>query len=212
MNGPLLDDLHDQLRGEPTRRLAEYLDVSRDMATAATDVALRVLIGATHHAVQDDDDGARALLGTLEFDHRGVDPSNALATAIAGGAQRDSTLDAILGEHRVSAADGVATASGLDRVRADALLRVLAPTLMAYLARRLFTPEVADGATTPQPTPDGLRAALAAEVEGMRDREIAEATPHRDTIAGLDMPGLVDDGLDLLPVQTAEMRSPRPRL
>ena len=43
MNGPLLDDLHDQLRGEPTRRLAEYLDVSRDVATAATDVALRVI-------------------------------------------------------------------------------------------------------------------------------------------------------------------------
>lgn len=211
MNGPLLDDLHDQLRGEPTRRLAEYLDVSRDVATAATDVALRVLIGATHHAVQGDE-GARALLGALEFDHRGVDPSNALATAIAGGARRDAVLDAILGEHRISAADGVATASGLDSVRADALLRALAPTLMAYLARRLFTPADADGATTPRATPDGLRAALAAEVEGMRGREPAEAMPHRDAIAGMDMPGLDDDGLGPLPVQTAEMRSPRPRL
>ena len=211
MNGPLLDDLHDQLRGEPTRRLAEHLGISRDMTAAATDVALRVLIGATHHTTLDDA-GARTLLGTLEFDHRGVDPSNALATALAGGAHGDAVLDGILQGHRVSAADGVATATGLDSVRADTLLRTLAPVLMAYLARRLFTPAAADGASTPEPSPEGLRAALAAEVEGLREREAFEVTPHSDTVAGMDMPGLDDDGLGPLPVQTAEMRSPRPRL
>jgi hypothetical protein len=210
MNGPLLGDFLDQLRGEPTRRLSQHLGISRDMTTAATDVALRVLIAATHHGVLDDA-GARALLDRLEFEHRGVDPSNALATAIAGGGASDAVLESILGGNRTSAVDGVATASGLDSVRAEALLRALAPTVMAYLARRLFTPADADGASTPEPSPEGLRSALALEVEGLRDRA-PEVAPHRDTVAGMDMPGLSDDGLGPLPVQTAEMRSPRPRL
>ncbi|HZX81456.1 MAG TPA: DUF937 domain-containing protein [Lysobacter sp.] len=211
MNGPLLDDLLDQLRGEPMRRLSENLGVSRDTAAAATDVAMRVLIGATHHAALDDD-GARSLLATLEFDHRGIDPSNALATALAGGTQGETVLDRVLHGHRASAVEGVAAASGLDAARSDMLLRALAPVVMAYLARRLFTPAEADGASTPHPSPEGLRAALAAEVDGLRDRDAIGMTPHSDSVAGMDAPGLADDGLAPLPVQTAEMRSPRPRI
>ncbi|HEY4583529.1 MAG TPA: DUF937 domain-containing protein [Lysobacter sp.] len=211
MNGPLLDDLLDQLRGEPMRRLSEHLDMSRDAAAAATGVAMRVLVGAVHHLALDDD-GARSLLATLEFDHRGIDPSNALATALAGGSQGDAVLDRILPGHRVSAVDGVAAASGLDRARSEALLDALAPVVMAYLARRLFTPAEADGASTPHPSPEGLRMALAAEVDGLRERGSPGTMPHSDTMAGMDVPGLADDGLDPLPVQTAEMRSPRPRI
>ena len=210
MNGPLLDDLLDQLHGDPSRRIGGHLGISPDMTRLATDVALRVLIGAAHHAVLDDE-GARSLLATLEFDHRGIDPSNALATAIAGGGDGDAVLDRILQGHRASAAHGVATASGLEVDRSERLLRLLAPVVMAYLARRLFTSSEADGASTPHPSPDGLRSALAAEVEGLRERD-GTPTPRDESLADAEMPGLGDAGLGPLPVQTAEMRSPRPRI
>ncbi|WP_162823737.1 DUF937 domain-containing protein [Lysobacter sp. TY2-98] len=216
MNGPLYDDLLDQLRGTPARQLGDRLGLTSAGALQAAATALPVLLGALHHNTRAPD-GADSLLSALDFDHRGVDPANALGTALAGGGSGAGILGHLFGEHRAGAADAVGQATGLDSDRASTLLRVLAPVVMAYLSRRLFTPQEADGATTPQPSADGLRAALGQEVDALR----ATAEPHPGLLSLLDRDhdGDVDladftgvDGNGPLPVQTAEMRSPRPRI
>ena len=216
MNGPLYDDLIDHLRGTPARQLGDRLGLSSSEALQAAATALPVLLGAMNHNARQPS-GAEALLSALDFDHRGVDPSNALGTALAGGGSGAGILNHLLGEHRDSAADAVGQATGLGSDRAGMLLRVLAPVAMAYLSRRLFTPREADGATTPQASPDGLRDALAQEVGSLR---ASAGEHHRGLLGFLDRDG--DGDVDLadfsggeaapLAVQTAEMRSPRPRI
>ncbi|GAB1595856.1 DUF937 domain-containing protein [Lysobacter claricitrinus] len=214
MNGPLYDDLLDQLRGTPARQLGDRLGISPAVALQAAATALPVLLGAMHRNTRAPD-GANALLSALEFDHRGVDPTNALGNALAGGGAGAAILGHLFGDRHDAAADAVSQATGLDGSRSSMLLRVLAPVVMAYLARRLFTPREADGANTPSASPEGLHAALEQEVSSLH----ATSEPHHGLLAFLDRDhdGDVDladfgagDATNALPVQTAEMRSPRP--
>ena len=213
MNAPLFDDLLDQLRGAPTQQLAQQLGLSPETAMQAAATALPVLLGAMHRNSRDPA-GAQSLLSALEIDHRGIDPANALGNALAGGGSGLGILGHLFGNRQPSAADAVGAATGLGGDRGGMLLRVLAPVVMAYLARRLFTPRQADGPTTPQPSPDGLRTALDDEVTTLHQR----GSVHPALLSVLDRDG--DGDVDLhdfaangaLPTQTAEMRSPRPLL
>ncbi|MGY3264623.1 DUF937 domain-containing protein [Lysobacter sp. HA35] len=216
MNGPLYDDLLDQLRGTPSHQLGQRLGISPATALQAAATALPVLLGAMHRNVSAPS-GADSLLSALEYDHRGVDPANALGTALAGGGSGAGILGHLFGDRHEAAADAVSQATGLDGGRSSMLLRVLAPVVMAYVARRLFTSREADGANTPHASPEGLRTALEQEVGALH----ATSEPHHGLLAFLDQnrEGDVDlsefgsaDPTSALPVQTAEMRSPRPRI
>jgi hypothetical protein len=97
------------------------------------------------------------------------------------------------------------------------LLRMLAPVVMAYLARRVFTPADAAGRETPAPTPQGLAGALDREEREMRSREGFGggllSMLDRDDDGDVDLQDFVrGGGAAPLDVQTAEMRSPRPLL
>jgi hypothetical protein len=97
------------------------------------------------------------------------------------------------------------------------LMRLLAPVVMAYLARRVFTPADAAGRETPAPSPDGLAGILQHEEQQMRSREGFGAgllgMLDRDDDGDVDLQDFVRAGHPKdLGVQTAEMRSPRPLL
>lgn len=210
MNGPLFDDLLDQLRGAPLQQLAGSLGLPEEATHAAITTALPVLLGALHRNTRNSG-GAESLLAALA-DHRGVDPTNALGNALAGGGTGGAILDHLLGRHRSAAAEAVGNASGIGADRGGQLLRMLAPVVMAYLARRLSTPRDRDGASTPEPSPDGLRSALADEVMSLRRRDDLHpaALTSLDEQDDADTTGFTEAGP--LTIQTAEMRSPRPLL
>lgn len=213
MNGPLFDDLIDQLRGG-SQELGSRLGVTPDAALRAVATALPLLFGALHRNASREH-GASSLFSALDMDHRGIDPANALSTALAGGGSGAGILRHLFGEREPVAAQSVASVTGLDEDRGSLLLRTLAPAVLAYLARRVFAPRGADGASTPEASPQGLRNALSEEVASMRRSErfagglvdlLDEPTAARTGGEGLASAG------NPLPVQTAEMRSPRPLL
>lgn len=215
MNGPLFDDLLDQFRGEPAQELGQRLGLPRDATLQAVTAALPLLLGALQRNASDEH-GANALFSALDLDHRGVDPSNALANALAGGGSGAGILRHLFGEREPVAAQAVGSVAGLDGDRGGLLLRMLAPAVMAYVARRVFTARATDGPSTPQPSPEGLRDALTGEVERMRTREgfgggLLDVLGADGMEAPTDLSEFASTG-GPLPVQTAEMRSPRPRI
>lgn len=217
MNGPLFDDLLDQLRGGPVQELGSRLGVAPDSALQAVTAAMPLLFAALHRNASGEQ-GASSLFSALEMDHRGVDPSNALSTALAGGGSGAGILRHLFGDREPVAAQTVGSVTGLDEDRGGLLLRTLAPAVMAYLARRVFAQRGTDGASTPEASPQGLRNALSDEVASLRTRE-GFGGGLLDVLDELDEPtavGTGDEGLASagtpLTVRTAEMRSPRPLL
>lgn len=218
MNAPLTDDLLQQLRADGLTRIASHLGVAPSQADEASSAALPLLLGAMGRNARQPA-GAQALYGALAQDHRGLDPGNVLGTVLAGGDAHagDGILRHVLGRREPLAAQTLGAVGGLGQDRAAMLLRMLAPVVMAYLARRVFTPRDAAGAETPEPTPEGLGRILDQEERDMRGREGFGG----GLLSMLDRDG--DGDVDLqdfargpaparLDTQTAEMRSPRPLL
>lgn len=216
MNAPLTDDLLQQLRADGLPRIASRLGATPQQVDEAATAALPLLLGAMSRNAREPR-GADALYDALAVDHRGLDPGNVLGTVLGGGMDGGGILRHVLGGREPLAAQTLGSIGGLGQDRASMLLRMLAPVVMAYLARRVFTPADAAGRETPAPTPQGLARVLDEEERGMR---------ARDGFGGglLSMLDRDDDGdVDLqdfvrsresppLDVQTAEMRSPRPLL
>lgn len=213
MNAPLIDDLLDQLRGAPLQQLGQRLGLGPDDAVTATQTALPLLLGALNRNARDPA-GATALYEALDVDHRGVDPGNALGTALAGGTQGAGILRHVLGRRAPVAAETVGAVAGIGQERAQMLMQVLAPVVMAYLARRVFTPRDADGPGTPQASPEGLAVALEDEERAMRQREGFGSgllsMLDRDSDGDVDLGDFA--GSPQLGTVTPEMRSPRSRL
>src|SRR5690606_14033557 len=103
--------------------------------------ALPLLMGALGRNASQPE-GAQALFGALQKDHADGDIGSVLG-AVLGGAQSRQTdgaaiLGHIFGGRQERAQAGVAQASGLQGGQANPLLKILAPIVMAYLAKRMF--------------------------------------------------------------------------
>lgn len=212
MNTTLTDDLVNQLRGGPMQQLAQSLGLTPDVAMSAVSAALPLLIASLGGNARSPA-GAQGLFSALDQDHRGLDPGNVLGTTLGGGGQGTQILSHIFGARQPVASQALGSIGGLGQDRAGTLLRVLAPIVMAYLARRLFTPRASDGATTPEASPQGLSSALQTETERLR----GQPGQASELMARLDRDHDGDVDLDDLSAsaptpQTAEMRSPRPLL
>lgn len=216
MNAPLTDDLLQQLRADGLPGIATQLGATPSQVDEAVSAALPLLFGALGRNTRDPG-GSQALYGALSQDHRGLDPGNVLGNVLAGGDAGSGILRHVLGGREPLAAQTLGAVGGLGQDRAGMLLRMLAPVVMAYLARRVFTPQDAAGAETPDPTPEGLGGILRREEQQVRGREGFGG----GLLSVLDRDG--DGDVDLqdfararapsaLDVQTAEMRSPRPLL
>ena len=144
----LTDELAVQLRGAPASQFAQQLGISQEQSSAAISAALPLLMGALGRNASQPQ-AAQALFGALQKDHSGADIGSVLGAVLGGGGQGGAILGHIFGGNQARAETGVAQATGLGQGQAGQLLKMLAPIVMAYLARRALSgggPQQADGA------------------------------------------------------------------
>lgn len=146
MNASLADDLLGQLQGPQLAQIGQQLGISQSQASTAVSAALPLLLGVMGRNTSQPQ-GAESLFGALQRDHTGTDIGDVLGSALGGGGQGGEILGHIFGGGQDNAARGLGTATGLAGNQAGSLLRILAPIVMAYLAKRMFAQ---GGAESPQ--------------------------------------------------------------
>ena len=174
----LTDDLFSQLEGAPLQQIAQQLGVGRTQTAGAVSAALPLLIGALGRNASQPQ-GAEALFGALQRDHAaGPDLGNLLGMVL-GGAQTPQTdgagmLGHIFGGQQVRAEQHLGEATGLGGDRAAQLMKILAPIVLAYLARQMFSGNQGGGAATGlgggNPSADVLGAILGQEQQAVRQQ------------------------------------------
>lgn len=161
MTASLSNDLMSQLQGAPAQQIGEQLGLSPAQARDAIGAALPLLLGALGRNASQPQ-GADALFGALQRDHAGVDLGSVLGSVLGGGGQGAEILGHVFGRQQNNAAQGLGAATGLGGSQANSLLKLLAPIVLAYLARRMF----AQGNATPQ----GLGQVLGQEHQQIRQQ------------------------------------------
>lgn len=155
--------LRSQLQGQPLKQLGNKLGLSPAQTASAVAAAVPLLIGALGRNTREPQ-GAESLFNALQQDHRGLDPNSVLGSAISGGAQGEKILEHVFGDRRPVAAQGLGSATGLSADRAHAVLRLLAPVAMAYIAKRMFERRSGASAAAPvTPSPELLGEELGLE-------------------------------------------------
>lgn len=159
MNQPqsLVSDLMAQLQGAPMEQMAQKLGANSQQIQSAVGAALPLLLGAMgNNAAQPQ--GAADLFGALQRDHSSATPQGLgglgglgglLGSVLGGSAQSSaansagnplgdgaSILGHIFGDNRQKAESGLGQATGLGN-NAGQLLAMLAPIVMAFLAKRV---------------------------------------------------------------------------
>lgn len=175
----LTDELFAQLEGAPLQQISQQLGIGRTQAAGAVSAALPLLIGALGRNASQPQ-GAEALLGALQRDHAGGGGIGDLLGAVLGGAQSRQTdgagmLGHIFGGQQGRAEQHLGEATGLGGDRAGQLMKILAPIVMAYLAKRMFSGNVDGGQTSGlggggNPTADVLGAILGQEQQQVRQQ------------------------------------------
>lgn len=132
----LTNNLLQQLQGQPMSQLGQQLGLNAEQTSGAVAAALPLLMGALGSNASHGD-GATQLLGALQRDHAGLDIGNVLGAVMGGGGRGNDILGHILGAKQQPAAQGLGAATGLDSDRAGTLLKMLAPLVMAYLAKQV---------------------------------------------------------------------------
>ena len=138
----LTNDLSAQLQGAPASQLAQQLGITQEQSSAAISAALPLILGALGRNASQPQ-GAQSLFGALQKDHAGMDIGS-VRGAVLGGSQARQTdgagiLGHIFGGNQTRAEAGIAQATGLGQGQAGQLLKMLAPIVMAYLARRVMS-------------------------------------------------------------------------
>jgi hypothetical protein len=131
----ILDMLQQQLSGNTLSQISQQLGTDENTAGKAVSLALPMLLGGLARNAATDT-GAAALDNALTRDHDGTlldAPHRAVADPVAFGG--GGILGHIFGQRQAPVEQGVAKATGLDPQRAGKLLMMLAPLVMAALAR-----------------------------------------------------------------------------
>ncbi|WP_225783504.1 DUF937 domain-containing protein [Xenophilus sp. Marseille-Q4582] len=140
----LVDDLFAQLQGAPLQQIAGQLGTSTQQASTAVGAALPMLLGALGRNAQEPQ-GAADLFGALQRDHAGGPDLGGLLGSLLGGGSGGAAapqLDAggilghIFGGAQPRAESGLSQATGLGGAQVGQLLQILAPIVMAFLAKR----------------------------------------------------------------------------
>ncbi len=137
----LTDDIFSELSGAPLQRISGQLGAGQAQTASAVAAALPMILGALGRNASQPQ-GAEALLGALGRDHAGSGGIGDVLGAVLGGQQTRQTdglgqLGHIFGGQLPRAQAGLGQATGLGGDKAQALLRILAPIVMTYLARRV---------------------------------------------------------------------------
>lgn len=173
----LTDELFAQLEGAPLQQISQQLGIGKTQAAGAVSAALPLLIGALGKNASQPQ-GAEALFGALRKDHAGGgDIGSLLGMVLGGGAATRQTdgagmLGHILGGQQGRAEQHLGEATGLGGDRAGQLMKILAPIVMAYLAKRMFSGGGAASSVTGggNPTADVLGAILGREQQQARQQ------------------------------------------
>lgn len=163
----LTNDLLSRLQGAPLQQIAQQLGVDDDQAAGAVGAALPLLLGALGKNASQPQ-GAEALFGALQRDHAGTPDLGGLLGMVLGGAQSRQTdgagmLGHIFGGQQATAEQHLGSATGLGSDRAGQLMKILAPIVLAYLAKRMFAGN--DGGDAPAAA-SGLGGGATAQVLG----------------------------------------------
>lgn len=138
----LTDEIFSQLSQADVQQIGQQLGTGHAQTAGAIAAALPMILGAMgRNAGQAD--GADALFGALGRDHAGGGGIGDILGAVLGGQQSRQTdglgqLGHIFGNQLPRAQAGLGQATGLGGDKAQMLLRILAPIVMAYLAKRMF--------------------------------------------------------------------------
>lgn len=177
----LTDELFAQLEGAPLQQISQQLGIGKTQAAGAVSAALPLLIGALGKNASQPQ-GAEALFGALQKDHTGGgDIGSLLGMVLGGGAATRQTdgagmLGHILGGQQGRAEQHLGEATGLGGDRAGQLMKILAPIVMAYLAKRMFSSNEGGGGAASgitgggNPTADVLGAILGREQQQVRQQ------------------------------------------
>ncbi len=177
----LTDDLFAQLEGAPLQQISQQLGIGRTQAAGAVSAALPLLIGALGKNASQPQ-GADALFGALQRDHAGGGGDlGSLLGMVLGGAQSRQTdgagmLGHIFGGQQNRAEQHLGEATGLGGDRAGQLMKILAPIVLAYLAKRMFSGNESGGgqamgmAGGGNPTAQVLGAILGQEQQSVRQQ------------------------------------------
>ena len=164
------DDLYSRLQDGHISRIGEQLGIPQAQAQSAVAAALPLLVGALGRNAQQPQ-GASSLFDALGR-HAGVGVGSAMDAALRDGDDGNSILGHIFGRRQGSASQGLGAATGLGNEKAGALLRLLAPVVMAYLAKRMYERRHAnDGASTPAEIPSATSTPNSTGLSSMLGRE-----------------------------------------
>lgn len=142
MSKTMTDALFEQLQGAPLQQIAQQLGAGQAQTAGAVSAALPLLLGALGRNASQPQ-GAEALFGALQKDFAGAGDLGGLLGAVLGGTQSRQTngagiLGHVLGGQQQRAEAGLGQATGLGSDKAGQLMKILAPIVLAYLAKQMF--------------------------------------------------------------------------
>ena len=138
----LTDEIFSQVSGAAMQQIGQQLGTGQAQTAGAVAAALPMILGAMGRNTGQAG-GADALFGALGRDHSGGGGIADILDAVLGGQQSRQTdglgqLGHIFGGQLPRAQAGLGQATGLGNDKAQMLLKILAPIVMAYLAKRMF--------------------------------------------------------------------------
>ena len=139
----VLEMLEQQLSGNTLKQISQQLGTDEGTTAKAVSVALPLLLGGLTRSASTQQ-GAASLDAALTRDHDGslLDaPDRAVTNPMAFGG--GGILGHVFGQRQAPVEQGVAKATGLDSQKVGKLLMMLAPLVMAALARARSTPGAA---------------------------------------------------------------------
>ena len=145
----LTDEIFSQMSGAAMQQIGQQLGTGQAQTAGAVAAALPMILGAMGRNTGQAG-GADALFGALGRDHSGGGGIADILGVVLGGQQSRQTdglgqLGHIFGGQQPQAEAGLGQATGLGSDKAQMLLKILAPIVMAYLAKRMFGGGAAQG-------------------------------------------------------------------
>jgi hypothetical protein len=134
----LLDMVQQHLGPDEIQQISQHIGADPSTTSNAIQAALPMIVGGMAHTAQQPD-GASAIENAVA-NHAPADMLGGLGNlggllAGAAGGAGGGLLDSILGRHTATVQNGVQTATGLDSTKVKALLAMLAPVVMAAIAK-----------------------------------------------------------------------------
>ena len=202
----LTDDIFSQLSGPALQQISQQLGTGQTQTAGAVAAALPLLLGALGRNASQPH-GAGALFGALGRDHQGaagMGIGDILGAVLGGGQSRQTDglgqLGHIFGGRQQQAVSGLGQATGLGSDKAQTLLKILAPIVMAYLAKRMFAGGEAQAA---QPSADLLGSILGQEQQQVRQQGglgggLLGAVLDQDGDGDLDISDMLKAGMGMM--------------